>query len=256
MPILDVYVCKECNMPNLFSCSKTNKNKKEVLVILDSIESMLDFKFSKDIIINVIFQKIKRLLGCEYYILHHINHRYTNCDRTVVNGFCNMEEFKQYLYFKNLTDKNIDIDQEEKLMQDFMAIQHKNQKNSISSNYVSASFAGSCSKDFAEKYFSTNSNICPVNLMSSDNVFGHVINTNEYFISDDIYSEKESSCRFPEGHPPIKSFMAIPFSNNKKVYAVAGFANSNRRLKDKDYDIIKPILNELNEVLPIILREN
>lgn len=247
---LNLFCCQEFNIKAFFS-SSNRKKKKDVLTILDSIESMQDFMFNKKVVINVILQKIKKLLGCEYYILHKLDSK-RKCIKPNAVILSDIEEYKKFLHYKSsLYDSKINLKDEEAIMNDYIQ-SHGSDGNSL--NYVSSSFIDNCDRKFIEKYIKDEAMICSTNFNSTDNIFGHVISTNKYFISDNIYNEDISACRMPDGHPSIKSFMCIPFANhNGVVYAIAGFANSNRKLRHKDYKLILPILKSLNNILPSLL---
>lgn len=250
--------CTEANFTGLFFCfyKQNRQKKKEVNSILENIEKMDDYMVNKRIIINVVLQGLKKILNCEYYILHRLDLKGHKLNLVNVNSsrVYNAEDYRRYLNFKNDVIESVNIDMELDNMDKYIQT-HLKDDGSI--NYVSKNFMENSSEKFLSKYFNLEDpTMCSANINSPDNIFGYCITNNKYFITNDIYTEEISACRFAEGHPAIKKFIAIPFSNpNGVVYAICGFANSTRTLSDKDYKLIKPIINALNNILPDLLAE-
>lgn len=259
MPCDIVFNCfkdSEFNFKGLFMCNqKKKKSKQEISSILDNIEKMGDYMVNKRVVINVVCQQIKKILECEYYILHRLDLQGHKMNVNFnASRIYNIEDYTRFLRYKNACIEHVDIESEVAMMEQYIQ-NHLLEDGSV--NYVSKNFMDNCSSRFIDKYFTKDCPMqCTTNLNIPDNIFGHCIKTNKYFITNDIYSEEVSACRFADGHPVIKKFMCIPFANaNGVVYGICGFANSNRTLCDKDYKLIKPVINALNSILPDLLDE-
>lgn len=91
-------------------------------------------------------------------------------------------------------------------------------------------------------------------IVNDDNLFGLAVRTKKPVISNDLFNDPNSACRFPPGHPVINSFLAIPFINHQgTVYAVIGFANKGK-FTTKDIDALKPLTNLLHGSLEEYLK--
>ena len=66
-------LCGEFKLNKIICACNSNGARREVMNIIDELELLQDLLFKREVIINRILQKIKRLLKCEYYILHKIN---------------------------------------------------------------------------------------------------------------------------------------------------------------------------------------
>jgi len=221
-------LCENFNITNLIFNRKSKR--KTFKRLKEDIELLQNLNVTRNLIINHILQKTKQLLECEYYILHLI------------------DMHQRYDSICGVDDLDIDTDHQENCNnEDIDYIQlHK--------NYVSKNFIKFCDKDFIKTYFRTKMS-CNANLTSVDNIFGHVIETKQYFATNDIYNEELASCRFPKGHPKIKNFLCIPFlTQNSSVYAILGFANTTHKFNKNSYRTIKPILNILNDILPELIK--
>jgi hypothetical protein len=258
---LNLNFCPDANFSGFFVFSPMHKQykqyKKDVKNILDNIEKMDDYMVNKRVMINVVLQGLKKILNCEHYILHTLDlkgHKLNSMVNAHNNRIYNLDDYRRFLVYKNKEIEPVDIDKELEAMETYVQ-QHLKDDNSV--NYVSKNFMEKCSDKFVSKYFSfEDPTMCTANINSPDNIFGHCITNNKYFITNDIFNEEVSACRFADGHPPIKKFMAIPFSNpNGVVYAICGFANSTRNLTEKDFKLIKPVINALNSILPDLLNK-
>jgi hypothetical protein len=183
---------------NLFNCNTfklvCKKKDQQVYSIIEEIDLLQDLLLEKPIIINRIFSKIQRIIGCEYFLLHN-----------------------------------------------------------PPLNIISSNFIEQADNSFIEKYIDQPRS-CTQELRFRDNLFGHIMHTKKIFITNNIYNNEFTSCRFPSGHPTIKNLLAIPFKETSgEVYAIGVFANTKKKLKMKDYYKIKPIINVLNDILPELL---
>jgi transcriptional regulator with GAF, ATPase, and Fis domain len=57
-----------------------------------------------------------------------------------------------------------------------------------------------------------------------DSLYGAVLKTGQLIIANDPASDSRS-CGIPQGHPPLNSFMGIPFYAGKELLGVVGIAN-------------------------------
>lgn len=58
----------------------------------------------------------------------------------------------------------------------------------------------------------------------SDSLYGAVLKTGQLIIANNPISDSRS-CGIPQGHPPLNSFMGIPFYSGKDLLGVVGIAN-------------------------------
>lgn len=220
---LNFFLCQEFTPTiSIFFNWKRRKQVEEVVNIMQTIQ---DFGFSRERILNIVLQNIRRLLDCEYYVLHFI-------DVQVLH-----EELRPPSTREPGRPMGVRESKEEVIPR--------------GRNFISQTFVNNSSNTFKSELLESvdNTKICYVNLMALDNVYGYVAKTGNYFITENILHEQEAACRFPKGHPVIKSFFLVPFkSSNGTVFAMAGFANSSRKLSSSDYKLIKPILNWMNSL--------
>jgi len=212
------------NFSNLFRGPPQWRRRREVTNILYELEMLRNIAVDRRFIINHFLERIRKALECEYHILHHLNLRvFRAVEAAKDKSACPMGKgaFGPF-------------------------------------NIVSDSFQRDCTPDFVTSFISTEERFtCGARLSSMDNVFGLVQKSKKYFVTNDLSTEIAAQCRWPDGHPTIKSFMAIPLmSPNASVFAIIGFANSKRELTQRDYLLIKPIVMLFNEVLPQLLPEN
>lgn len=169
----------------------------EINLLVDSLTN------TKEVILDRLLQKMKRILQCEYYILHIIK-----------------------------------VNQDD------------------STNFVSKSFIRDCQSGFRNLYISKEMAVtCAANLSKqNDNIYGYILTSKEYYITNNIYDDERSACRIPDGHPTITSFMGIPLINKfGKVIAIMGFANSKKSLCDADYELIQPICDTFCIVVEMLI---
>lgn len=207
------------NFSNMFQ-SPGWRRKRQVISILQELELLRNINVDRRFIINHFLERIRNALECDYHILHHLNLRIFRDAAAAQDGRCPVD-FGPF-------------------------------------NIVSDSFQNNCTPDFVNSYIATEDRFtCRAKLSSMDNIFGLVQKTKKYFITNNLDLEAAAQCRWPEGHPAISKFMAIPLvSANSSVYAIMGFANSKRNLTVRDYILIKPIVTLFNDVLPQLLPQN
>ena len=230
--------CENFSITNPFKCFdyKRTRDKQHRRNILEELDRMCDYKLAKETIINVVMQDIKRLLGCEHYILHQVN-------KKVQPQHISLEEYELFLRCKHEDQDTINT--ELGRLKEFTTA---NEKRGQCTNYISETFVKLCSPEF--NYLYTNGfNSCRENLSQVDNLFGHVVQSKTFYIANDVLTDTLSACRFPRGHAPIRSIILIPLLNeNRQVYAIMGFANASRKLSKKDYNLLKPILHRIQSV--------
>lgn len=236
-------LCESFIFSGIFSCKKRKRDTIHAEDLMHDLIYMQDTYGTKEAIINRSMQQLRRALHCDYYVLHQIDVRHVKDSKKEVDQFN-----------KHVKNKDNDI---KGLVERKSPRPHKQNVESVKVhvNMVSQTFVRDCGREFSERYLmGENKQNCAVDLTSLDNIFGHVLRTGKYFFTNNIQSEEVASCRFPPGHPIIKSFIAIPFKNeNGVVYAIAGFANSSKKLTAKNYTKIKPAINMLSQLLPDLL---
>ena len=75
-----------------------------------------------------------------------------------------------------------------------------------------------------------------------DSLYGAVLKTGQLIISNQPKSDSRS-CGVPHGHPPLNSFMGIPFYNEKKLLGVVGIANRENGYHLSLADSLSPFLD-------------
>jgi len=75
-----------------------------------------------------------------------------------------------------------------------------------------------------------------------DSLYGSVLNTGRLIISNQP-TDDSRSCGIPHGHPPLNSFMGIPFYSEKKLLGVVGIANKKGGYHQSLVDSLNPFLD-------------
>ena len=75
-----------------------------------------------------------------------------------------------------------------------------------------------------------------------DSLYGAVLNTGKLIISNQP-SDDSRSCGVPHGHPPLNSFMGIPFFSEGKLLGVVGIANRENGYQQNLVDSLNPFLD-------------
>ncbi len=81
-----------------------------------------------------------------------------------------------------------------------------------------------------------------------DTLFGQVIKTETKLITNNP-SEHESSGGLPFGHPPLKSFLGIPFFQSDKFIGMVGVANRAIGYSEEFYQFIAPLIEVIGETV-------
>lgn len=81
-----------------------------------------------------------------------------------------------------------------------------------------------------------------------DSLFGTVITTGKPVISNDP-SNDPRSCGLPKGHPPLKSFLGLPFFHSGKMIGMVGMANRSEGYNKKLIDYLQPFLVTCSNLL-------
>jgi len=74
-----------------------------------------------------------------------------------------------------------------------------------------------------------------------DNLFGRAVTHSEMIIANDPATDPRSA-GLPEGHPPLRSFMGIPFFNGTDVLGMIGIANRPGGYAESLLTILEPLL--------------
>lgn len=81
-----------------------------------------------------------------------------------------------------------------------------------------------------------------------DTLFGDVIRTQKALLSNDP-SEHPSSGGIPEGHPPLNSFLGLPFFSGDRMIGMVGIANRPGGYDWELVDALEPFLTTLTSLL-------
>lgn len=74
-----------------------------------------------------------------------------------------------------------------------------------------------------------------------DSLFGAVIVTGQPVVSNDPENDPRS-CGMPKGHPPLKSFLGLPFYHGNKMIGVVGMANRPGGYDEELIEYLQPFL--------------
>jgi signal transduction histidine kinase len=79
-------------------------------------------------------------------------------------------------------------------------------------------------------------------------LFGAVITTGQPVISNDPINDPRSA-GLPKGHPPLESFLGLPFYSGKKIIGMVGIANRPNGYDEKIIDYLQPFLGTCGNIL-------
>jgi PAS domain S-box-containing protein len=83
-----------------------------------------------------------------------------------------------------------------------------------------------------------------------DNLFGRVITTGEVVIANEPDQDpRRSMTGRPDGHPPLSSFMGIPFYKNRKLVGMVGIANRPEGYAADLIERLKPFLDACANII-------
>lgn len=83
---------------------------------------------------------------------------------------------------------------------------------------------------------------------SLNNLFGAVIKTGEPVISNDPSNDKRAM-GLPDGHPPLKSFLVIPFYHGNEIVAIAGLANTSGGYDEALIEYLNPLFTNYSNII-------
>ncbi len=75
-----------------------------------------------------------------------------------------------------------------------------------------------------------------------DSLYGAVLDTGQLIVSNQP-ADDSRSCDLPHGHPPLNSFMGIPFYNGDELLGVVGIANRKNGYQQSLADSLSPFLD-------------
>jgi PAS domain S-box-containing protein len=81
-----------------------------------------------------------------------------------------------------------------------------------------------------------------------NSLFGTVITTGKPVISNDPSNDPQSG-GIPKGHPPLKSFLGLPFYHNSKMIGMVGMANRPLGYNDDLVEYLQPFLMTCSNLL-------
>jgi hypothetical protein len=81
-----------------------------------------------------------------------------------------------------------------------------------------------------------------------ETLFGRVITTGKPVISNDPCNDSRSG-GLPKGHPPLKSFLGLPFDQGGKMIGMAGMANRPEGYNEQLIDYLQPFLSTCSNLL-------
>lgn len=87
-----------------------------------------------------------------------------------------------------------------------------------------------------------------------DNLFSKVITGGENIISNDPVHDPRSK-GLPEGHPPLKAFLGIPFKMGDKIVGMVGLANRKNGYDESIIDFLQPVLSTCGQLMGAIILE-
>ena len=71
-------------------------------------------------------------------------------------------------------------------------------------------------------------------------LFGAVLETGQPVIANDPASDPRSG-GMPAGHPPLRSFLGVPFSKDGEIYGMAGIANRSGGYDTEQLEFLQPL---------------
>lgn len=80
-----------------------------------------------------------------------------------------------------------------------------------------------------------------------DNLHKKVLDAKSHIICNDI--DKIRKKPFPQGHPIIKKFLAVPIMNDSQVIGIIGLSRSGQDYTESDVDILKPYLSLISSTI-------
>ncbi|MBI4682792.1 MAG: PAS domain S-box protein [Nitrospirae bacterium] len=81
-----------------------------------------------------------------------------------------------------------------------------------------------------------------------DNLFGPVVTEGRPVISNDLKTDPRSK-GLPEGHPPIHSFMGLPFYYGEELVGMVGVANGKGGYKEEQAGYLRPLLTTCSNII-------
>ncbi|MBT3365667.1 MAG: transporter substrate-binding domain-containing protein [Nitrospina sp.] len=84
-----------------------------------------------------------------------------------------------------------------------------------------------------------------------DTLFGAVIKTGNFVNSNDPKNDPRSY-GLPPGHPPLKSFLGLPFYKGDKLLGMVGIANRPEGYENSLVDYLQPFLTNCSQILSAI----
>jgi PAS domain S-box-containing protein len=79
-------------------------------------------------------------------------------------------------------------------------------------------------------------------------LFGHALRTGETVVSNEPERDQRAG-GLPPGHPPLKSFLAVPIASAGKLVAMVGLANRPEGFEAIDVDFLQPLLGTVRELV-------
>jgi PAS domain S-box-containing protein len=87
-----------------------------------------------------------------------------------------------------------------------------------------------------------------VEFHSLKTLFGHALRTGETVISNEPLTDARSG-GLPPGHPPLRSFMAVPIALSGRLVAMVGLANRLGGFNASDEAFLQPLLGTVRELV-------
>ena len=81
-----------------------------------------------------------------------------------------------------------------------------------------------------------------------DSLYGAVLKTGQLVISNQPYTDSRS-CGLPVGHPPLDSFMGLPFYGGGKLLGIVGVANKQNGYKSELATSLQPFLTTCGSLI-------